>query len=362
MILIADIDAARERIALHVRRTPVLRPLGAKEPLPAADVVLKLECLQVTGSFKARGAMNRLLGTPAAALANGIVTASGGNHGLAVARAAFAAGTAATIYLPVNVSPAKLAKMKRWGARTEIVGASWDDANAAALAFVEETGAVYFHPFADPLAVAGQGTLGLEILDDLPDIDTILVAIGGGGLVAGLATAVKSRRPNIRIIGIEPAGSPTLRASLDAGRVVTLPAVTTKVPTMACRRTSASSRLCATRSMTSSSSRTKRWRTRRAGCGSRPASRRIYPAPLRAPGSGAATRRSREAPRSALSSAARDWRESSNPSQRQSPGRSRRGRPECSRAAAACRDGSGKAPRCWRWRGRASLESARRYR
>jgi threonine dehydratase len=238
MITIGDIEAARERIAPYVRRTPVMRLSATKEALPvAADVVLKLECLQVTGSFKARGAMNRLLGSPTEEVAKGIVTASGGNHGLAVARTAHAAGTSATIYLPSNVSPAKLAKIKRWNARTEIVGEMWDEANAAALDHAKRSRAAYFHPFADPLVVAGQGTLGLEILDDLAEIDTILVAIGGGGLIAGLATALRARRPEIRIIGIEPTGSPTLKASLDAGRRVALPEVTTRVPTMACRET-----------------------------------------------------------------------------------------------------------------------------
>ncbi|MEZ5865349.1 MAG: pyridoxal-phosphate dependent enzyme [Geminicoccaceae bacterium] len=117
------------------------------------------------------------------------------------------------------------------------MGDVWDRSNEAALAHAEESGAVYFHPFADPLVVAGQGTLGLEILDQLPDIDTILIAIGGGGLIAGMSTAIRARRPNVRIIGIEPVGSPTLKASVDAGEVVTLPSVTTRVPTMACART-----------------------------------------------------------------------------------------------------------------------------
>jgi threonine dehydratase len=238
MIDLAAIEAARERIAPHIRRTPVMALTQAKDPPPvSADVILKLECLQVTGSFKARGAMNRLLGSPAQEVAAGIVTASGGNHGLAVARTAFAARTKATIFLPSNVSPAKLAKMKAWGADTRIVGDAWDDANAAALAFAGETGAAYFHPFADPLVVAGQGTLGLEIIEDMPDIDTILVAIGGGGLIAGLGTAFHAMRPDIRVIGVEPTGSPTLKASLDAGRRVRLPSISTKVPTMACRET-----------------------------------------------------------------------------------------------------------------------------
>lgn len=238
MITVNDVDAARERIAPHIRLTPTMRLTATKDPLPvAAEVTLKLESLQVTGSFKARGAMNRLLGAPKGEAERGIVTASGGNHGLAVARTAHAAGVDATIFLPSNVSPAKLAKMKRWNARAEVVGSVWDQANAAALAYADRAGAAYFHPFADPLVVAGQGTLGLEILDQLEHIDAVLVAIGGGGLIAGLATAVRARRPDVRIIGVEPTGSPTLKASLDAGRRIALPEVTTRVPTMACRET-----------------------------------------------------------------------------------------------------------------------------
>jgi threonine dehydratase len=238
LIEIADIEAARQRITSHVRRTPTTPLTQLKDSPPGeARVTLKLECLQVTGSFKARGAMNRLLGTPKDRLRAGIVTASGGNHGLAVARTAFAAGVPAVVFVPSNVSPAKVAKMQAWNATVEIVGDEWSVSNEAALAHAESTGAIYFHPFADPLVVAGQGTLGLEILDDLPDMDAILIAIGGGGLIAGLSTAIRAKRPSVRIIGIEPVGSPTLKASLDAGHVVTLDAVTSRVPTMSCRRT-----------------------------------------------------------------------------------------------------------------------------
>lgn len=238
MITIADIEAARERIESRVRRTPIL-PLTQFQdpPRTRAAVTLKLECLQVTGSFKARGAMNRLLGAEEGVPAAGIVTASGGNHGLAVARTAHAAGVPAKIFVPEGVSPEKVTKMQAWNAEVEIVGEVWDKSNEAAHRHAEKTGAVYFHPFADPLVVAGQGTLGLEILADLPEMDAILIAIGGGGLIAGVATAIRAERPGVTIIGIEPVGSPTLKASLDAGRVVTLPEVTTRVPTMACAKT-----------------------------------------------------------------------------------------------------------------------------
>jgi threonine dehydratase len=221
-----------------VRRTPTLTLDQLQtEVFTDAKVSLKLECLQVTGSFKARGAMNRLLGAPKREVANGIVTASGGNHGLAVARTAHAAGVPATIFVPTGVSPEKVAKIKAWKAAVEIVGSDWSESNKAAIEFAKHRHAAYFHPFADPLVVAGQGTLGVEILENLPDIDAILIAIGGGGLIAGMATAFRALKPSLKIIGVEPVGCPTLKASLDKGEVVTLPEITSKVATMSARRT-----------------------------------------------------------------------------------------------------------------------------
>lgn len=238
MIDIADIEAARRRIAPHIRKTPTLAYTQLKEGgAGGVSVTLKLELLQAAGSFKARGAMNRLLTLSESQRDRGIVTASGGNHGLAIARSAHVLGAQAQIFLPSNVVPDKVAKLKQWGASVEIVGDVWDDANAAALAYAERTGATYAHPFSDPVVVAGQGTLGLDVLDDMPDVDVILVAIGGGGLISGLSTAVKARRPATRIIGIEPVGSPTLHACLQAGRLVALDRLETRVATMSCRQT-----------------------------------------------------------------------------------------------------------------------------
>ena len=241
MIDLAAIEEARRRIAPHIRKTPTLRYHQLKDgdagDAGGPDVTLKLELLQAAGSFKARGAMNRLLTLTEAERARGIVTASGGNHGLAIARSAKVLGAGAKIFLPSNVVPDKVAKLKQWGAEVEIVGDIWDDANAAALAHAERTGATYAHPFSDPVVVAGQGTLGLDILDDMPEVDVILVAIGGGGLISGLSTAVKARRPATRIIGIEPVGSPTLHACLKADRLVALDTLSTRVATMSCRLT-----------------------------------------------------------------------------------------------------------------------------
>jgi threonine dehydratase len=238
VVTIDDILSAQERIAPFIRHTPVMPATQMRDAVGLEGrVTLKLELLQAAGSFKARGAMSRLQTLQPEKLRHGLVTASGGNHGLAIARTAHVAGVRAKIFLPSNVAPDKVAKLKGWNASVEIVGSVWDEANEAALSFAAGSGATYIHPFGDPVVVAGQGTLGLEILDDMPDVDTILVAIGGGGLIAGLATAVKARRPQAKVIGIEPVGSPTLRACLDAQRLVTLDNVSTRVPTMACRRT-----------------------------------------------------------------------------------------------------------------------------
>lgn len=232
MIEPADIRAAAERIAPFVRRTPVIEATALSEPITPARLSLKLECLQATGSFKARGATNKLLTLPKDAVERGIVAASGGNHGLATARAARLAGVSATIFVPDNVAPDKVDKLRRWGADVRVVGQHFHEANVKALDFAEVSGAAYFHPFADPAVIAGQGTAGLEFIDQVPDLDVVLVAIGGGGLISGLGIAMHAIRPETRIIGIEPVGAPTLRASLDAGHVVRLPAITSRVATM----------------------------------------------------------------------------------------------------------------------------------
>lgn len=244
-----DFEAARRRIAGHVRRTPMFDPRppdaerdgagldGAGQDGGAgAHVLLKLECLQASGSFKARGAMNRVAGlTPAEAEA-GLITASGGNHGLAVAWAARAAKAPACVYLPTSSPRAKADGLHALGAEVRIEGAVWDDANAAALAAARTEGMTYVHPFADPAVIAGQGTLGLEILEQAPAVDTVLVAIGGGGLIAGVGAALKAAKPGVRIVGIEPTGAPTLYESLKAGELVALPGIDTAAGTLAPRR------------------------------------------------------------------------------------------------------------------------------
>jgi threonine dehydratase len=237
MLSLDDVRAAATRIAGKVRRTPLIAASPAKRALGDGPVSFKLECLQVTGSFKARGAISKLGTLSESDIAQGLVTASGGNHGLAIAYAGWLTGRPATIFVPENVSPAKAAKIKEWGAELIVTGKVWDDSNRAAMAHVGRAGATYVHPFADAAIMAGQGTIALELFADDPAIDTLIVAIGGGGLIAGIATAAKALNPGIRIIGVEPVGAPTLHASLAAGRVVELAEITTIVPTMAARKT-----------------------------------------------------------------------------------------------------------------------------
>jgi len=237
MTLAPDIDAIRaaaDRIASEVRRTPMVLAEHDKLRLEGR-VLLKLECLQVTGSFKPRGAMNTLRSLEPDEIRRGIITASGGNHGLAVAYAGYVAGAPATIFLPTSAPKSKIAKLEAWGAKVVVGGAVWDEANRAALDEAERRGLTYIHPFADPRVIAGQGTLALEILEQAADLDTVLVAIGGGGLITGIALAVKALRPTVKVIGIEPTGAPTLYESVKARKLVELPRIDTAAGTLAPR-------------------------------------------------------------------------------------------------------------------------------
>ena len=229
--------AAARRIAARVRHTPLLAPGPVLEGggLPSG-LRLKLESLQVTGSFKARGASNKVLSLPPDQVARGLITASGGNHGIAVAYAGHVAGSPTTVYLPGRASAAKAAAVERWGATVVRAGDVWDDAHAAATAAARREGLTYLHPFDDPDVIAGQGTIALEILADAPATDLLVVAIGGGGLISGIAAAARAIDPAMRIVGVEPTGAPKLTASLRAGALVTLDEIHTAALTLAPRR------------------------------------------------------------------------------------------------------------------------------
>lgn len=238
MISIDDIRAAEDRIRGRLRETPVMEAAPLRNrPFDQGRLLLKLECLQVSGSFKARGATNTALSLGSDALSKGLVTASGGNHGLGVAYAGWMLDVPVTIFLPLNTPDSKVAKLKKdWGVDVVLQGEVWDDANKAALAEAERSGARYIHPFADAAVIAGQGTLALELLRQAPKIDTLIVSIGGGGLISGVSTAIKALSPETRIIGVEPEGAPTLHDSVKAGELVTLPGIDTRANSLAPRR------------------------------------------------------------------------------------------------------------------------------
>jgi threonine dehydratase len=217
---LADVRAAAERIGPYVRRTPTL-PLRPTYDVPRGDLVVKLESLQHTGSFKPRGAFNKLLSLPPEQRARGVAAVSGGNHGLGVAFAAKSLGTQATLFLPAYASPGKQQKIRELGAEI-VLSDQIQECFEQADAFVDRTGATFVHPYADPLVVAGQGTVGLEFMEDGGDLDTLVVAIGGGGLISGLAIAAAALRPGVRIYGVEPPGAAAMHAARKAGHPVRL--------------------------------------------------------------------------------------------------------------------------------------------
>ena len=228
----------RERIAAteiairpFVRRTPLVRADGSDFGLLPGSLTFKLEMLQHSGSFKARGAFaNLLLREPPAI---GVVAASGGNHGVAVAYAAHRLGVPATIFLPDITSPAKVERIRSYGADLVIAGSRYADALAASEAHIAATGAMPIHAFDQTETLLGQGTVGLELEQDAPDIDTLLVAVGGGGLIGGVAAWYAGR---IRIVAVEPEAAPTLHAALAAGRPVDAPAGGIAADSLAPRR------------------------------------------------------------------------------------------------------------------------------
>jgi threonine dehydratase len=218
-VILADIDAARARIAGHVAATPleVSPSLSARCGVP---VHLKLETRQTTGSFKLRGATNAVLSLDDAARARGLVTASTGNHGRALAHAAHRAGIRAVVCMSALVQANKVEGVRALGAEVRIVGRSQDDAQVEVERLVAEEGLTEIPPFDHPAVIAGQGTIGLEIVEALPDVECALVPLSGGGLAGGVATAIKRRRPQARVIGISMARGAAMHASLTAGRPV----------------------------------------------------------------------------------------------------------------------------------------------
>ena len=227
-------DAARQLQGV-AQRTPMELSRAMSRAL-GRPVWLKCEHLQRTGSFKIRGAYNRISRIPEADRARGVVCASAGNHAQGVALSAQLLGVTATVYMPIDAPLPKIEATRAYGAEVVLGGANVDEALAAATAHADRTGATFVHPFDHADVIAGQGTLGLEILEQEPEVRTLLVPIGGGGLIAGIASAVKALKPEVRVLGVEPVGAACALASLRAGEPVTLPELSTIADGVALKR------------------------------------------------------------------------------------------------------------------------------
>jgi threonine dehydratase len=218
-VSLLDVVAASRRIGPYVQRTPLERSAYLSEA-SGAEVWLKLECFQLTGSFKLRGAANALLALDEAARARGVVTASAGNHGLGVARAASLTGLPAVVVVPETASVAKVDLLRQSGCELILHGPDYDRAEAYAIGLAETRGATFVSAYDDPAVVAGGGTIALEVLETLPETDLLVVPAGGGGLISGVALAAKGASPSIRVVGVQSTASPSLHAALAAGRQV----------------------------------------------------------------------------------------------------------------------------------------------
>jgi threonine dehydratase len=216
-----DFEAARRRVREHAYHTPLLTSRLLSEAT-GFDIRLKAEIFQRTGSYKIRGPLNKFPQLSEAERRRGVICSSAGNHAQGVALAAAIHGIRAVVVMAENATPSKVAATRGYGAEVVLHGTIWDEANEKAKELVREHGLTYVHPFDDLQLIGGQGTAGLEIMEDWPDADVIVVPIGGGGLISGIALAAKQRKPGIRIIGVESSGAPCMQRSVAAGHAVTL--------------------------------------------------------------------------------------------------------------------------------------------
>jgi len=226
MLDLAAIRDARERVANRIHKTPTLssRRLGERA---GVRLFLKCENLQKTGSFKVRGALNKLASLSDAERARGVVTVSAGNHAQAMAWAAQSAGVHAVVVMPKTASPTKVEASRGYGAEVVLHGASGNESFPHALELARDRGLTFVHPFDDERICAGAGTTGLELLEAVNDVDVVVVPIGGGGLISGIAVAIKESNPKIRVYGVEPTGAASTRLSLDSGRAMRLTSMNT---------------------------------------------------------------------------------------------------------------------------------------
>src|SRR5581483_7666399 len=228
-VTLSHIQAARQRIAPCIRRTPLTPSATLSERLKT-NVYVKLEVFQKTGSFKVRGAFNKALSLRPEERGRGIVGVSGGNHAQAVAYVARALGLKALLLMPESTPRNYVEATRGYGA--EIKFAPNASAAFAAVDEYEKEGWAYVHPFDDPLVMAGQGTVGLEIMDDVPQVTDVIISIGGGGFMGGVATAVKSLKPSVRVWGVETEGADCMSKSIAAGQIMTLDSITSVARTL----------------------------------------------------------------------------------------------------------------------------------
>ena len=226
MVTFLDIEEARERIKEQI----YLSPFPCSETVSRMTgnrVFFKLENLQMTGSFKERGALNRLLTLAPEQTQCGVITASAGNHGMAVAFQCQRLNTAATIVMPLTAPLIKITRVRQYGAQSILHGNDYDSALAEALRLSQESRLTFISPFDDPFIVAGQGTIGLELFEQNPDLEAVIVPVGGGGLIAGIALALKTLKPKIRVVGVQAEAVPSMQAALENGNPVQVPPATT---------------------------------------------------------------------------------------------------------------------------------------
>jgi len=235
LVTLDAIRAAQQRLRGVTMTTPVeqTRAIGR---LVGGDIRLKCENLQRTGSFKSRGAYNRIARLSDEEHARGVVCASAGNHAQGVALAAAMQGVQATVFMPREAPLPKVDATQAYGAEVRLVGDTFDESLATALAYAHEQGSVFVHPFDHPDIIAGQGTIGLELVEQVPDMGTVVVCLGGGGLLSGVAVALRALRPDVRIIGVQAAGSASFPASLEAGEPLELPSCDTIADGIAVKR------------------------------------------------------------------------------------------------------------------------------
>jgi threonine dehydratase len=227
--------SAHEHVRKHARWTPLISSRSLSDEC-RCKVLLKAESFQRTGSYKIRGPLNKFAHLSKEEKAAGVICSSAGNHAQGVALAAALHGLRAVVVMAENATPAKIEATRGYGAEVVLYGSIWDEANEKALELVESDGLTYIHPFDDLELIAGQGTVGLEIYDDLVSVDTVVVPIGGGGLISGVASALKSLNPKVRVIGVESSDAPAMQRSVAAGRRVELEEVTCSIDGLKVKR------------------------------------------------------------------------------------------------------------------------------